>query len=701
MRRCFSRSMTARLAGVGLAVLAGTAPALAQEGAITRRGLIALIDAGRGGYALQLADVPNSDPVFRQYIEWLALVRGQSGENLPFDQYRAFLRQRSHWPAQSTLRRRAEQALLSESGGRTADEIRAWFKDNPPLSADARIWLAGDHLAAGRSRDAQTVIRDLWVGDTLSARDETDILGRFGTLLTLADHRDRVDALLWRGQVEAARRGLSWLAPPDRLAAEARIKLAANARDADAALAAVPAATRDQPGLLLERIKRARAANDNATARALLLGAPAPVEPQKIDQWWKERDRQIRRALDEGDLAIAYRLARDHRLPPHSAEAGEAEFIAGWLALRRFNRPGDAMKHFEVLIDPVRHGTARARGHFWLARAAEADGSRREAARHDAKAAEWVTSFYGQLSLARLKGAEARLPADPRPASAEDRAFTTGDVAAVVRLLASMGEQTRLEPFIARLSESQAGVSPAQFAQAGALALSIGRPDLGIWVGRRALRDGVILIDAAFPDSPWPLDPGTLEPAFTTAIMRQESSFRGDTTSPAGARGLMQCMPAMAKETTKLLGLPYNRDRLLTDPAYNLIIGQTYLSGVLARFDGAYILAAAGYNAGPARAAQWVASYGDPRTDIDPLDWIERIPFEETRNYVQRVMEATNVYRLKSARGPQIATADIRALGAGAWCALGCPPERAQYVSIQNRPAASSGPVDIPLSEGN
>ena len=183
------------------------------------------------------------------------------------------------------------------------------------------------------------------------------------------------------------------------------------------------------------------------------------------------------------------------------------------------------------------------------------------------------------------------------------------------------------------------------------LATRFRRFELAVRVGKTALRSGQYIVDYAYPI--FRLPAVEAENALVFAIMRQESEFSVRAVSPAGAQGLMQLMPGTAREMAKSRGLRYNRRKLLSDPSYNVRLGSAYIASMMERFSGSYPLAVAAYNAGPARVGEWLETYGDPRNgDVDAMDWVELIPFNETRNYVQRVLEGLQIYRLRLSDRP-------------------------------------------------
>jgi len=408
-------------------------------------------------------------------------------------------------------------------------------------------------------------------------------------------------------------------------------------------VAKVPAQLQNDPGLLYERARWRR--RKEMFDSALEIVANPPRELGRPTAWWTERQILARRALADGKAQLAYKLVAHHGLKDGNAQA-EAEFLAGWIALRALKDAKGGYEHFVRLYDTVKLPISVARGAYWAGRAAEQMGMRQLASTWYASAAEHNTTYYGQLAVARL-GAEAppKAAPEPRPRPDEVAAFEKRELVRAARMLAEIGETDRIKAFVLRLSEL-AG-TPTDHALAASLAESLGRADLSVAVAKRSGYAGVPLLVHGYPIIPLP-EIGSAERPLVLAMARQESAFDREAVSRAGARGLMQLMPATAKQMARSLEVSYSADRLLTDPGYNLRLGRQYLEGLLDNFGGSYVLAVAAYNAGPARVRQWTRDYGDPRAkDTDVVDWVESIPFGETRNYVQRVLENLQIYRLR------------------------------------------------------
>jgi soluble lytic murein transglycosylase len=352
-----------------------------------------------------------------------------------------------------------------------------------------------------------------------------------------------------------------------------------------------------------------------------------------------------RHALQEGNVSLAYRLAARHGMTDGTNFA-EAEFLAGWISLRYLRDAKDAYGHFQRLYEAVSRPISLARGGYWAGRAAQELGYRELAASWYAGAAQHLTTYYGQLAAAQI-GADGKAAVleDPRPTAQEAAAFDQKELVRIVRGLADAEAADFAKPFVLKLSDL--AKTPGEHALVAALSGEISRPDLSVAVARRASYAGVTLLSLGYPLVPMPVG-GGVEGPLVLAMARQESGFDQNAVSSAGARGILQLMPETAKRVAKDLQIPFSQQRLLTDPEYNLTLGRAFLEDMLDHYGGSYVLAVAAYNAGPARVSQWVHDMGDPRAkEIDVIDWIEGIPFRETRTYVQRVLENLQVYRLR------------------------------------------------------
>jgi soluble lytic murein transglycosylase len=486
-----------------------------------------------------------------------------------------------------------------------------------------------------------TALRAAWINGDFTASEETATLARFASALRPEDHQKRLDRLLWDEQSDAARRMLPLASADYRTVAQARLALAGDAPNAGKLVAQVPEALRGDPGLALEEARWWRHHEQYGPAAQMLLAHSD--NPERSAAWWKERLQVARRLLATGDPETAYRLVQQ---PPSVDDAGysEAEFLCGFIALRFRKDPALALDHFVHLLARVSNPYAKARADYWSGRAADTEGRTQLAAKWYTAGAENMATFYGQLAAHQLgKDAPPHPVPEPRPDAAVLARFTGSGRVQAVTLFFAAGDSGHAGILLMKLAED--AKTAVDFAMLGSLAESHGRIDLAIAVARRAIDAGLPLMVHGYPLTPLPAS-GTAERPLLLAIIRQESAFAPDAMSPVGARGLMQLMPATAAGIAGKLQVPFSLERLTTDGIYNLTLGQTYLETLIDDFGGSYALAIAAYNAGPSRVRQWLHDFGDPRGgDIGMVDWIEMIPFNETRAYVQRVLENLQIYR--------------------------------------------------------
>jgi soluble lytic murein transglycosylase len=633
-----ARGLARRLVLVALLLLAWVLPARALSESDRQIYRAAFEDARAGHWALAGERVNKAhDPLLAKVLWWMNLTRPSSGAS--FADFTAFITAHPDWPGQRTLRQNAEEAMTGVSDATLA----TWFQRFPPVTAAGKFKEADILMSEGHEQQALALIRQTWINGEFTAFEEKTVLQRYHHVLRPADHVARLDRLLWNGQVEAAKRMLWRVDPGHRALAEARLALAAAEPGVERLVARVPADLQRDPGLLFERM-RWRTRKEHFDDAIAILEHP-PQDLVRPTAWARERQVLARHALAVGDISLAYRIAAHNGLDDGEAFA-DLEFFAGWVALRFLREPDVAYNHFVKLYDRVKLPVSLARGAYWAGRAAAAMGFRELAAAWYGTAAVQVTTYYGQLAAAALGEPEiAQNIAEPKPKPADIAAFDRNELVRVMRDLAEIGAKDAIGPFARCVSEH--ATTPAQHVLLAHLVIALDRPDLAIAVAKKASYAGVILLNEGYPVRRLPPGGGVEQP-LVLAMTRQESAFDRQAVSSAGARGMMQLMPATANHIARDLHMPFSEHRLLTDARYNIIIGRHYLDGLLGDFSGSYVLAIAAYNAGPSRVRQWIHDYGDPRArKTNVIDWVEEIPLGETRNYVQRVLENLQIYRLR------------------------------------------------------
>jgi len=682
------RARLGRLAGLTLllAALIGSAPAdaLNPKDRHVVGDAFRAANAGDWQRAFGLVE-PVRDPLPQKTLRWLRMMDEQGPAG--FTDYARFLLANPHWPLPEEMLFLAERRIVDPADHAL---IRRLFERWPPLTTRGHIRYAQALFEVGRDAQATGLIRKAWIEGDFSSTEGRKFHQRYGHLLSEDDHVARLDNLLWDYRRRSAARMLERVPAGHRRLAEARLRLQRRQHGVDAAIAAVPGALRNDPGLLFDRLRWRRQKRRHESAMEILLDPPA--ELGRPSMWWFEREFQIRRALRDRDFALAYRLAGRHG-QTEGADFAEAEWLAGWLALRFMDQPREALRRFERLFAGVTSPISRARAAYWAGRAASALANSELAQAWYEEAAALPITFYGQHAAAEL-GRE--LPElDVPPARRGERAAFEGkEVVRVARMLIEVGAHDQLHPFLIRLADD-AG-TPREVGLVGELAAQSRRPDLVALAGKYAGYHGVINPEVAFPipaiDAFTEPRPGEPDPALVLAVARQESVFDTRGVSRAGARGLLQLMPNTARLMARELGVAYNRGLLTGDPDYNVRLGRHYLGRLLDRYDAA-ALALAAYNAGPSRVGRWLDLHGDPRGDRHALiDWLELIPFDETRNYVQRVLENHGVYRARLADDEPVLVS-VQPVN-GPIVPAPMPGLKPVTLAAHSQPAAPGEPVD-------
>ena len=591
-----------------------------------------------------------SDPVARKLAEWLILRSDDNGASV--ERYRAFISANPSWPSQTFLRRRLEAALWDDH--RDDATVWSWFENESPISAKGRFALARVMIARGDRANAERLVREAWRGDGMSEDTESTALDLFGALLTAGDHKARMDTLLYGTEQEAGGlRAAKRLGAGHVALAKARIASNRKASNAKALLEAVPGELRGDAGYLFAKIQLLRREEKFAEAAQLMLGAPKdPNRLHNLDEWWIERRLLARKMLDIGEHRTAYLIARDAALPTRDIYKTEQEFTAGWIALRFLNDPAVAAQHFARIGVGSVNPTALARAGYWQGRAAEAAGRAQEARAAYGRAAEQSTSYYGQLARAKLGLPQLELKGAP---TGRGRGVERLEIVRAVQLLYELDEGGVAVPIFADMGENG---DPEALIGLAELSARYNDARAMLLLGKAALNRGLPFDHYAYPVNGIPpfrqIGP-EVEPSVVYSIARQESAFNQAVVSPAQAYGLMQVTPDAGRYVCKRAGVSFDLSRMKTDPVYNATLGAAELGGLLEDYRGSYIMAFAGYNAGRGSVRKWIERYGDPRDPkVDAVDWVEQIPFSETRNYVQRIMENLQVYRARFGGGTRL-----------------------------------------------
>ncbi|MDA8747270.1 lytic transglycosylase domain-containing protein [Litoreibacter sp.] len=601
--------------------------------------LVDALSAGGSGDWARVSELrPRiTDRISRDLVDWVRL-RGRQGR---FGECQDFLERNSDWPGLKLLRLRCEYSIQR---GANPSQVISYFAVQKPQTGTGSLRFAEALIAKGRGAEAATELKRAWLTFNLSGAEHAAFVERNNNTIK-GLHEKRMDMLLWRDSDLAIERMLPLVSDDYRVLAKARIGLRSRLPGVDTLIKAVPEALQDDAGLQYERfLWRARAGRDDAVD--VVLERSISVEQLGKPEFWAKRRRTMARdLLRGGKSAQAYSVASSHYLESGS-DFADLEWLSGYIALRKLDAPEQALEHFKAFEGAVQTPISLGRAGYWMGRAFESMGRDDEARAAYGFGASYQSSFYGQLAAER-----AGLPAPETMTGKEafpdwrQGAFNSSTVFKAAMLLQRAGLRDLSERFFVHLAETQTRTEQGQL---GDLALELGEPHIALMLAKQAARQGFEMYKTYFPvTTPAGMDL-PVPSYFALSIARRESEFDPVVTSPVGARGLMQLMPGTAKEVAGQIGEPYELSRLRTDPEYNARLGSAYLARLSKRYDDNPVLMSIGYNAGPSRATRWQKDYGNPRNEsVDIVDWIEGLPFNETRNYVMRVTESFMPYRAR------------------------------------------------------
>lgn len=587
-----------------------------------------------------------ADANARKVVLWVLI--DNAATRLDFTTLDNAIRDLAGWPRGYRRLAGAEKAI--EAASLPPQKVIDWFNGRDPETPEGGMALAAAFQSLGQMDNAKDVVRHIWRDHIFELDAQRRMLARFGLFLSADDHNTRLSTLLYAQQGPAARAMMDMVDADHQVLANARVALRAERPDAADAVEKVPQALRDDPGLAFDRARYYRRKNLEVIAAGQIKNFPVNV-PEKSDVQgfiWGERRALMLALIRSKDNEDAYAAATDTGLKP-GPDLAEAEFYAGWIALQRLHDPVLADRHFAGLQASAQSSITISRAYYWRGRAAQAHGDEAAAMAWFNKGAAYYTSFYGLLSAEAAGHTMLTIGHDPTPGPTDRLRFEARDINAGARLLAQIGDRENFRSLV--LAAADTAKKTEDFVQLVDMSRANGDSDLALRVARLGNYRGYYLPERGYPVRDAPQPAGAAEPAFMLAITRQESSFDAHARSYVGARGLMQLMPATAAGLAHNIGVHYAPARL-DEPEYNMQLGGVYLGHLVSRFGGSYVLATAAYNAGPGRPSDWVNTCGDPRTGVvEPTDFIECIPFTETRNYVMRVMENNAIYRARLNNG--------------------------------------------------
>lgn len=580
-----------------------------------------------------------TDKVIEKSIKWLCYQNGYAAGG--FNEIANFVEKNQYWPSMKILRNKAELAL---TGNEPSDDIVKYFTELPPVTGHGMRILADVKLASGDAvQEAIKLIKQSWQQGDFGREEEDNFLRDHGKYLTQDDYYNRVDRMLWEGDETGAKRLYSLLTPDHKRIVQARLQIMENN---PGAIARLPDSLRNDPAIIYAEAKLQNDRENYSRVYQILYTVVGTMPNQ--EKWWKLKNRLVRELLDQNKIKEAYYIAKNHGNEKSSGEYSDSEWLAGWIALRYLGKPDEAYPHFYNMYNSVELPISISRAAYWAGRAAQARHNDELARQWYDISAGYPSTFYGQLSFMKIRGEDEALPLPESPEMGllAENSARIREMLMAAYLFESSNQSVYSERFMKSAIDSVETASEMSYICE--FGTRIGRPNLAVVAAKQALTKGVVLVTHGWPQTKHMPKTIGIEKPLALSIIRQESVFNPNAMSPANAFGLMQLIPATAKRMAKEVGVNYNSSALLTNPQYNITLGSHYLGSLVDNFEGSYILAIASYNAGPGNARKWIKKYNDPRQMKnleDVIDWMESIPFNETRNYVQRVLENVQVYR--------------------------------------------------------
>lgn len=608
-----------------------------------------------------------SDPAARKVVTWAILNNG--GNLYSFAALDAARRDLWGWPKE-TARQIAAEKMIGQSG-MGPQQIVDWFNGAPPQTVEGATVLINAYQSLNNTDAASHLAKTWWRTEIFDAMAQSNFYAAFGRYLTQDDHKARMNCLLINtqsGSSAAVRDMMSYVDDQQRLVANAALAMRTSSAGGDSLYTQALAADPHNPVLAFARAKYLAGKGLEPLGYAVLADLPpASMSPDAASQLYILRLTYFRSALKARDYRAAYNAMNGGGFENGENKA-EAEFFAGWVALIKLNDTNAAVNHFHLLAEAGTSPITQGRANYWLGRAYEARNNPglnginpdiTEAENFYAKGGQYIYSFYGQLAAEKAGVKEIVLGKDPVPTQADRDRFNNRDMVKAARMLGQLGETDYFRQIVLTLDT----VLPNAEEEALLVDLTANYDTqiMAMKVARMSMQRGFYLPERAYPVRDVP-DVPSPEKAFVLAITRQESGFDPSVRSRANARGMMQLIPSTARAVARRLGAGYSESKLY-EPEYNMTLGAYHLGELVTRFDGSYIMAAAGYNAGPTRMSQWVADCGEPRgPNADSLSFIECMPLRETRDYMMRVTENMRVYRarLSGGRAPLTAMADVQ-----------------------------------------
>ena len=585
----------------------------------------------------------SSDRLLLKIVTWMYLK--ETNNNSTFRDYKKFIDQNQNWPRISRLRYLAEHKINYKN--LSPLEVINFFRDEKPYSGYGYIRLGEAYIIAGNTTLGVPLIKKGLTTAKLTKSDLRYLSKKYRNFLTSKDFIKRADYMAWESDYWELNRTVRYLPRGYKELYHARFALMTRSYGVDSAISKVPVQFKNDIGLQFDRMKWRRKRGRYESALEIInKNQKDPALLIKPENWFEQKFIIARKKIDEKKYAEAYELLDNHGVLEVSSLA-KAEWHLGWLALSFLDKPEVAIEHFKKMYNAVGYPISKSRGAYWIGRGYEKINNLNEANKWFKIASEFNATFYGQLSASKIGKEKIKIINQYSLDKQEYKKFLKTELARAAILLYELKRSSDAKDIIKHFGAEDSKLESRILA--GALSQQIERFDYAIQISKQASYEGISLLELNYPTIETPgvvAGKEILDSPYILALIRQESEFDASANSWVGARGLMQIMPATGKILGKRTKLGYSIQKLTTNEYYNVKLGSYYITQLYENFGNNIYLALAAYNAGPHRVSRWLKKYGDPRkNEIDTIDFLEHIRFEETRNYVQRVIENIHVYK--------------------------------------------------------
>ena len=601
------------------------------------------VDKKKWQTAIKISKKAKDKMVFK-LVYWLYLKEPMN--NASFYDYLTFINNNPNYPRINRLKYLAEHKIYLNTVPPSV--VMKWFGGKEPFSDYGKIKLGEAYILQGNLEKGSELIKEGWIKAKLSKKELKYLRKKYKKIITVSDNIKRADWHAWEGKHWDVQRMLRYLPKDETALYRARQLLMSKSYGVDNAINKVPEKFKNDIGLKYDRLKwRRRRGRLNPSLEILFDIPNDPVKLVRPDRWWTERSILTRSLIYKKKYALAYKVSSNHSMSEGSDYA-EAEWLSGWVALTFLNDPNMALQHFKNFYNNVGYPISLSRGAYWIARTYKIINNNQKSEEWFKEASKYLNTYYGQLAFVEIYPGEAfSLDVQPKVDEKYEKVFKKNSLIKPLKLLNELNKTDYAKDIIKHLATLD--IEQGSEILAGKLSIEIGRYDYAIQIAKKASYDKKFYNELNYPviETPNVVNKKRMpKPELVLAIIRQESEFDQNAHSYAGARGMMQLMTYTAKLIAKKAKLPYSKNRLKTDPIYNIKLGSYYLTDLLEVYEGSYPFALAAYNAGPKRVKYWKKINGNPQKGkIDYVDWIELVKFKETRNYIQRVLENVNVYR--------------------------------------------------------